>query len=85
MLPGIVAGLLVDLHRGARDQMFTECGAVTYACAITANLSTGVAASFAFGWRGALLFGVACGLLLAAIFARDAVPEAPRRTLRTSD
>jgi len=85
MAPGIVAGLLADLHRGARDQVFTECGAVTYACAITANLATGVAAGFAFGWRGALLFGVACGLLLAAVFARDAVPEAPHRHLPASD
>ena len=25
MLPGIVGGLLADLHRGARDQVFTEC------------------------------------------------------------
>ena len=85
MLPGIVGGLLADLHRGARDQVFTECGAVTYACAITANFSTGIAGAFAFGWRGALLFGVACGLLLAAIFSRDAMPETPRRTLRESD
>jgi fucose permease len=85
MLPGIVGGLLADLHQGARDQVFTECGAVTYACAITANLATGIAAAFAFGWRPALLFGVACGLLLAAIFSRDAVPEARRRTLRASE
>jgi fucose permease len=80
MLPGVVGGMLADLHRGARDQAFTECGAVTYACAITANLATGIAATFAFGWRGGLLFGVAGGLLLVAIFSRDAVPEAPRRT-----
>jgi fucose permease len=77
MLPGVVGGLLADLHRGARDQAFTECGAITYACAITANLATGVAAALTFGWRGGLLFGVACGLLLAAIFARDAMPDAP--------
>ena len=32
------------LHRGARDQVLTECGAVTYACAITANYATGIAA-----------------------------------------
>jgi fucose permease len=84
MLPGIIGGLLADLHRGARDQVFTECGAVTYACAITANLATGVAAAYAFGWRGALLFGAACGLLLGAIFFRDALPEAPRRMRRAS-
>jgi fucose permease len=85
MLPGIIGGLLADLHRGARDQVFTECGAVTYACAITANFSTGIADAFAFGWRGALLFGVACGLLLAAVFSRDAMPETPHRTRRASD
>jgi fucose permease len=85
MLPGVVGGLLADLHRGARDQVFTECGAVTYACAITANLATGIAAACAVGWRGGLLFGVVCGLLLAAIFSRDPVPEAPRRAQRASE
>lgn len=84
MLPGIIGGLLADLHRGARDQVFTECGAVTYACAITANLATGVAAAYAFGWRGALLFGAACGLLLGAAFFGDALPEAPRRIRQAS-
>jgi len=84
MLPGIVGGLLADLHRGARDQVFTECAAVTYGCAITANFATGIAAGFAFGWRGGLLFGVACGLLLAAVFWRDSVPEAPRPAQRIS-
>jgi fucose permease len=85
MLPGIVGGLLADLHRDTRDQVFTECGAVVYVCAITANLATGIAAAIAFGWRGALLFGVAGGLLLAAIFYGDAVPEASRRTLRARE
>jgi fucose permease len=85
MLPAIVGGLLANLHPGARDQVFTECGAVTYACAIAANLATGVAAGFAFGWRGALLFGAAGGLLLAAIFFRDSVPEAPGPALRTRE
>ena len=45
----------------------------------------GVAAGFAFGWRGALLFGVAGGLLLAAIFCRDTVPEAPLRVRRAGE
>ena len=85
MLPGIVGGLLANLHLGARDQVFTECGAVTYAFAITANFATGVAATLAFGWRGALLFGVACGLLLTAIFFRVSVPEAPRRAMNASE
>jgi fucose permease len=85
MLPGVVGGMLADLHRGARDQVFTECGAITYACAITANFATGVAAAFAFGWRGGLLFGAVCGLLLAAIFCRDVMPEAPERTQQSSE
>jgi fucose permease len=85
MLPGVVGGILADLHHGARDQAFVECGAVTYACAITANLATGIAAAFAFGWRGALLFGIAGGLLLVAIFSRDAAPEASHAARRTSE
>jgi fucose permease len=85
MLPGVVGGLLADLHRGARDQAFIECGAGAYACAIIANLATGVAAAFAFGWRGALLFGVAGGLALVAVFSRDAMPEASHAIRRTGE
>jgi fucose permease len=85
MLPGIVGGLLADLHHGARDQAFTECGAVTYACAITANLSTGLAVAFAIGWRAALLFGVVSGMLLAASFFRDQMPETNSRGLRSNE
>ncbi len=82
MLPGILGGLLADLHGGARDQAFAECGAVTYGCAITANIATGVTVALAFGWRGALLFGVACGVLLVAIYGRDRVPDLPRSVAR---
>ncbi len=85
MLPGIVGGLLADLHGGARDQAFAECGAVTYACAITANISTGVAVALSLGWRGALLFGVVCGLLLVAVYGRAPVPDAPRRATRRAE
>jgi predicted MFS family arabinose efflux permease len=85
MLPGIVGGLLAELHKGARDQAFTECGAVTYACAITANFATGIAVAFTFGWRAALLFGVVCGLMLAAFFFRDRMPETPGRTQRVNE
>ncbi len=84
MLPGIVGGMLADLHRDTQDQAFTECGAVTYACAITSNFATGIAAGLAFGWRGALLFGAACGLLLIAVYFRRAVPEGSRRDVRAS-
>jgi MFS family permease len=80
-----VGGLLADLHRGAREQAFTECGAVTYACAITANLATGVFAALAVGWRGALLFGAACGLALIFTFPGNAVPEASRPAVRASE
>ncbi len=81
MLPGVVGDLLADLHRGARDQAFAECGAVTYACAIAANFATGIAVALALGWRAALAFGVASGLLLAAVFFRDRMPERPSHAL----
>ena len=58
---------------------------MTYACAISANLATGVAAAFAFGWRGALLFGGACGLLLIVAFIRDSTPDAPRRAVKARE
>ncbi len=79
MLPGILGGLLAEEAGGARDQAFVEAGAVTYACAITANLTTGAAVALALGWRAALLFGAACGVALIVVYGRDAIPNPPRR------
>jgi fucose permease len=79
MMPGILAGLLAQLHRGGRDQTFAECGAVTYACAITANFATGAAVALVLGWRAALLFGAACGVALVAVYGRDRMPDPPSR------
>ena len=84
MIPGILGALFAQLHGGARDRVFAEAGAVTYACAITANLATGAAVALMLGWRTAMLFGAASGLLLVAIYGRDAMPEAPRRAAHVS-
>ena len=79
MIPGVMGGLVAQIHGGARDQAFAEAGAVTYACAISANFATGAAVALTLGWRAAMLFGVVCGVALVAVYGRDAMPEAPRR------
>jgi predicted MFS family arabinose efflux permease len=83
MIPGVMSGLLSFLHGGARDQAFAEAGAVTYACAITANFTAGAAVALGLGWRSAMLFGVACGIALVAVYGRDPIPDPPRRTVTT--
>jgi fucose permease len=85
MIPAVLSGLLAQLHGGARDQAFAECGAVTYACAITANLAAGAAVVLGLGWRSAMLFGVACGVTLIAVYGRDRIPDPPRRATRARD
>jgi len=82
MIPGILGGLLAQLHGGTRDQAFAECGAVTYACAITANLAAGAAVALALGWRAAVLFGAASGVTLVAVYGRGPIPNPPRPTTR---
>jgi len=84
MIPGAIAGLLAQLHGGTREQAFAECGAVTYACAITANLSVGGAVALGLGWRAAMLFGVASGIALVGVYGRDATPPPLRRAAHVS-
>jgi MFS transporter, DHA1 family, inner membrane transport protein len=84
MIPSAIAGVLAQLHGNARDQAFAECGAVTYACAIMANLGVGAAMTLALGWRAGVIAGVALGLLLVATLGRAPIPAAPPRPARGS-
>jgi fucose permease len=84
MIPGIIAGLLSQLHGAHRAQAYAECGALTYACAMTAGLSMGLAVTLGLGWRAALLWGAACGIAIALVYGRDRLPEAPVRAVGTS-
>lgn len=79
MLPGIVAGLLAQLHPAGRDQAFAECGAVTYVFGIVAALAVGAAVATGFNWRTALLLGAALGVVIVLTLGRRAVPEPPAR------
>lgn len=85
MLPGILGALLAEQHGGARDRVFAEAGAVTYACAIVANLATGAAVALTLGWRAAMLLGAASGVVLVAIYGRDPMPDSPRVAARGPD
>lgn len=79
MIPGIIAGILSSLHGEGRAQAYAECGALTYACAMTASLSVGLAVAYGLGWRAALLWGAGCGVVIALVFGRDRLPEAGAR------
>lgn len=79
MLPGVVAGLLAQLHPADRDQAFAECGAMVYAFGIVATLSAGAAVAAGIGWRGALALGAALGIGMVVAFGRGPIPEATIR------
>lgn len=82
MIPGIVAGLLAQLHGPARDQAYAECGAVTYVCAMTASLAVAAAVALGLGWRAALLLAAAFGLTIVFTLGRDPMPDPPSRASR---
>ena len=82
MIPGIIAGLLAQMHGPTRDQAYGECGAVTYACAMSGTLAVGASVALGLGWRGGLAAGVACGLLLLLTLGRRPVPELLPRSAR---
>ena len=75
MLPGIIAGLLAQIHGPARNQAYAECGAVTYACVVASSLAAGGVIALGLGWRAALLFAGVLGLIIAAVFFRTPVPD----------
>ncbi len=75
MMPGIIAGLLAQVHGEARNQAYAECGAMTYACVVVSSLAAGAVIGWGLGWRAAMLFGAALGLILAAAFFRTRVPD----------
>lgn len=82
MIPGIIAGLLAQIHGPTRDQAYAECGAVTYACAMAATLAVGASVALGLGWRGGLAAGVLCGLALLLTLGRRPVPDLLPRAAR---
>jgi len=77
LIPSVVPAMLADIHRQHRDRALAELAAVCYAFAVTAPLATGAALALGLGWRGAVLWGILCGLLILGIGRRAAVPEVP--------
>ncbi len=78
MIPGVIAGLLAQLHSGAaRDQAYAECGAMTYACVMASSLAVGLTVAAGLNWRVALLLGVVLGIAIVWVFGRKPIPDAP--------
>jgi predicted MFS family arabinose efflux permease len=70
--------MLADVHGRNRDAAYSEANAVCYAFAILAPLSMGLCLSLGLGWRNAVLFGMALGVLITLYFVRLPVPETAR-------
>ena len=77
LIPSVVPAMLADIHGHHRDRALAELAAVSYAFAVTAPLATGAALALGLGWRGAVLWGILCGLLILGVGRRAAVPEVP--------
>jgi fucose permease len=84
MIPGIIAGLLAQLHGPARDQAYAECGAVTYACVMASGLAVGATVALGLGWRAALLLGAGLGVVIVAVLGRGPIPDPPPRPPRAA-
>jgi fucose permease len=84
MIPGIVAGLLAQLHGPTRDQAYAECGAVTYACAMAANFAVAASVALGLGWRGGLVLGAAFGIAVVLTLGRRPIPKLLPRAVRAT-
>jgi predicted MFS family arabinose efflux permease len=69
LVPATCTAVLAERHPAAREQVFAEVSAITYAYAMLANLAVGACVALALGWRAAVLLGVALGI--ATVLALD--------------
>lgn len=82
LIPSVVPVLLAEIHGANRDRALAELSAACYAFAVTAPLAMGASLALGLGWRGAVLLGIAAGLLVLWQGRLGAVPETPPTTLR---
>jgi MFS family permease len=68
LIPSVVPAILADAEGEARDVAYGEATALSYGFGILGPLLTGLCVALALGWRGAVLFGVALGVVILARF-----------------
>ncbi|MEO6396661.1 MAG: MFS transporter [Devosia sp.] len=78
--PAIVPALLSDIHGERRAAAYAGQGIVAYAFGFAVPLITGLFIWLGWGWRPAVLLGVALNLIIVAAFWRVAIADSPSRT-----
>ena len=79
LIPSVIPAILDDAQGDKREIAFGEAAAMSYCFGILGPLLTGLAVALALGWRAAVLFGVALGFAIMAVFWRTpmATPARP--------
>lgn len=75
LIASVAPAMLADIHGRHRDRAIAEMGAACYAFAVLAPLAMGGSLALGLGWRGAVLAGVALGLLILLVGRSARIPE----------
>ncbi|MEZ5865536.1 MAG: MFS transporter [Geminicoccaceae bacterium] len=75
LIASVTPAMLADIHGRHRDRALAELGAACYAFAVMAPLAMGGSLALGFGWRGAVLAGVAIGMLILLVGRAARIPE----------
>jgi fucose permease len=75
LIASVTPVMLADIHGRHRDRALAELGAACYAFAVMAPLAMGASLALGFGWRGAVLMGVALGSLILLVGRSARIPE----------
>jgi predicted MFS family arabinose efflux permease len=77
LIPSVVPTMLAEIHGRHRDRALAELSAVCYAFSVMAPLATGASLMLGLGWRGAVFWGILCGLFVLGLGRRAEVPDLP--------
>lgn len=75
LIASVTPAMLADIHGRHRDRALAELGAACYAFAVLAPLAMGASLALGFGWRGAVIAGVAIGVLILLVGRAASIPE----------